>query len=154
MWPEEYLNYEDDEAIYWFSNPYEPLNNWSAHAVRIGGEEFKTVEHAYHYQKYKDDHPEVAKIIKEAPSPWAAMQIDRMHVKKRRSDWQKVKVGIMTELVTLKHTQNEDVRGILKRSAGKRIVENSPWDDFWGIGKDNNGENMMGKIWMQIRGRE
>lgn len=79
------------------------------------------------------------------------MQIDRAHTDKRRSDWQDVKVDIMTELVRAKADQNEDVKVCLIKTGNKHIVENSPWDTFWGCGKDGSGNNQMGKILMKIR---
>lgn len=39
------LNYKTDDAVYWFSSAYDPLNNWSAHAVAFWGKVFPTVEH-------------------------------------------------------------------------------------------------------------
>lgn len=73
------LNYETDDAVYWFSTPFEPLNNWSAHAVKLWSKTFSTVEHGYHYRKFTETAPEVAEEILAAPSPWAAMQIERKH---------------------------------------------------------------------------
>ena len=31
------------------------------------------------------------------------------------------------------------------------IVEDSPKDDYWGWGSDRNGENNLGKLWMELR---
>lgn len=57
----------------------------------------------------------------------------------------------MTELARAKAAQNEDVREMLLKTGTKRIVENSPWDDFWGIGPNGDGQNQVGKILMQVR---
>jgi N-glycosidase YbiA len=153
MYPssDKHLNYETDDAVYWFTTAYVPLDNWSAHAVKIWGKKFPTVEHAYHYRKYDDTAPAVAKEMLGAPSPWAAMQIDRKNADKRRKDWDDVKVGIMTEIVRAKAAQNEDVRASLLQTGTKRIVENSPRDTFWGCGEDGTGQNQMGKILMLVR---
>jgi ribA/ribD-fused uncharacterized protein len=145
------LNYGTDDAVYWFSTPYEPLNNWSAHVVKIWGKTFPTVEHGYHWRKFSETASGIAEEILAAPSPWAAMQIERQHKGKRRKDWEEVKVGIMTELIRAKAAQNEDVREMLLKTGTKRIVENSPWDDFWGIGPNGDGQNQVGKILMQVR---
>lgn len=145
------LNYETDDAVYFFTTPFEPLSNWSAHRIKIWGELFSTLEHAYHYRKFSETAPDIAKRILDAPSPWAAMQIERANKSKRRPDWQKVKVGIMEELVRAKIEQNEDVKACLIRTGNKQIIENSPWDSFWGVGKDGHGKNMMGKILTEIR---
>src|SRR5438105_4880288 len=86
------LSYETDDAVYWFTHAFDPLNNWSAHAVELWGQKFPTVEHAYHYRKFIDERPRIAKAILAAPSPWAAMQIAKKHRPKRRKDWDEVKV--------------------------------------------------------------
>ena len=151
MYPQDNnLNYETDTAVYYFSVPYEPLNNWSAHQVKLWGQTFMTLEHGFHYKKFDDTAPEVAKLILKSPSPWAAMKIERQHKSKRRSDWQDVKFSIMEELFRAKATQNDDVRERLLATGSKIIYENSPWDEFWGYA-GGKGQNNMGKILMKIR---
>lgn len=145
------LTYETEDAVFWFSGAFDPLNNWSANAVKIWGQTFPTAEHAYHYRKFSETAPEVANQILNSPSPWAAMQIERQNKDKRRADWQEAKVDIMTEIVRAKTNQNQDVRDCLQKTGSKGIVENSPWDSFWGCGADGNGQNQMGRILMQIR---
>ena len=149
--PNQKLSYETKDAIYFFSHAFDPINNWSAHAVKIWSKTFPTLEHAYHYRKYSDNNPEIAEEILSSPSPWAAMQVDRRHMDKRRDDWDQVKVAIMTELARAKVAQNQDVRECLLKTGKKQIIENSPWDDFWGCGAKGKGENRMGKILVQIR---
>ncbi len=113
---------------------------------------FPTLEHAYQYRKYQDEHPEVAAKILHAPSPWAAMQVARKHRQKYRADWHDIKVKVMTELTRAKVQQNEDVRACLRATGVKTLIENSPVDDYWGSGPDGDGQNVMGKILMQVRG--
>lgn len=144
-------SYETDDVVYFFSNAFDPLNNWSAHQVKVWDILFTTVEHAYHYRKFDQTAPQVAQEILAAPSPWAAMQIERRHNEKRRKDWQAAKVGIMTEIIRAKVKQNQDVCDCLLKTGTKQIIENSPWDSFWGIGEDGKGKNVMGYIFMQIR---
>ena len=67
-----------------------------------------------------------------------------------RSDWADTKVAIMRKLVACKFS-NPELREKLNAVQGE-IVETNYWGDtFWGkcYGK---GENMMGKILMEIRG--
>ncbi|MCA9328616.1 NADAR family protein [Candidatus Saccharibacteria bacterium] len=151
MYPDDYLNMDDDRAVYWFSSPFDPLNNWSAHALNVYGKVFHTLEHAYHYQKFVDDNPDIADEVANSPSPWAAMRVARKHAEKVRSDWHDAKVAAMESLLREKLRQNEDVAMILKKTGSRDIVENSPWDDFWGVGPNGGGQNMMGKLWVKIR---
>jgi ribA/ribD-fused uncharacterized protein len=153
MYPDSILNLssENEDTVYFFSHAFDPLNNWSANAVSIWGETFPNVEHGYHYKKFIETVPEVAKEILVAPSPWAAMQVERKYKEKRRSDWQEVKVDIMTELIRAKVSQNQDVKECLLKTGSKKIIENSPWDKFWGVGEDKSGLNKMGEILMKVR---
>lgn len=145
------LNYETEEAIFIFNTAYGPLDNWSAHRVKLWGHTFTTLEHGYHWRKFSETAPDIAAEIMEAPSPWAAMRVDRAHKQQRRTDWDEVKVGIMHELLEAKLAQNDDVRAKLEQTGSKTIVENSPWDSFWGCGPDKTGQNTVGKLWMELR---
>ncbi|HSW99200.1 MAG TPA: NADAR family protein [Candidatus Saccharimonadales bacterium] len=147
------LSHETPDAVYFFSHAFDPLNNWSAHQVEIWGKRFATVEHGFHFRKFADAEPEVAAQILAAPSPFAALQLAKTHKAKRRADWDAVKVGLMAELVRAKAAQHQDVRETLLATGTKAIVENSPWDDFWGCGKDGLGANHMGHILMDVRGQ-
>lgn len=153
MYPDssQQLTYETEDGIYFFCDAFDPLDNWSPHAVKIWNTVFPSVEHAYHYRKFSDTAPDLAKEILAAPSPWKTMQIAHAHTDKMRPDWQEVKVSLMTEIVRAKVAQNEDVRDCLLKTGSKVIYENSPWDKFWGRGSDGTGQNNLGKILMQIR---
>lgn len=145
------LSQETKDTVYFFSHAYDPLNNWSAHIVEIWGNKFPTVEHAFHYRKFSDTYPEIAAKVLNASSPWAAMQAARKYKNEVRPDWHEVKIGIMTEINRAKFIQNEDALECLLKTGNKKIVENSPWNSFWGCGENGKGKNMMGKILMQIR---
>jgi ribA/ribD-fused uncharacterized protein len=153
MYPDSnlHLNRETDDTIYFFETAYSPLCSWSAHSVYVWGRRFPTVEHAYHWRKHRDTAPDVAELIAAAHSPWMALQIEHWNKHLRTPEWGDIKVGMMRELLQAKSAQNEDVRQCLRRSGNKRLVENSPWDDFWGCGADGTGRNMLGELWMEIR---
>lgn len=86
-----------------------------------------------------------------APSPHEAKNIAKQHYREKRDDWDQIKVQIMKEIVTSKASQHPEVQKALINSKDKEIVEDSPYDSFWGIGKDGKGQNMLGKLWMEIR---
>jgi N-glycosidase YbiA len=153
MYPSSDLNlsYETEDAVYFFSHAFDALNPWSGHQVKLWGKTFPTAEHAYHYRKFSETLPKVAAQIQKAPSAWAAMQIERQHKAQSRADWDDIKVTIMEEILRALVAQNQDVRDVLLATNDKAILKNAPWDDFWGIGADGKGKNVMGSIYMRIR---
>lgn len=145
------LNRETDDAVYFFTPAFEVLNNFSAHQIEIWGKTFPTVEHGFHWKKYHTDHSEIAEAIMIAKSPDAAKNIAATHVDKLPNDWHTIKIGYMEELLRAKVEQHEDVRELLLKTGTRTIIENSPFDSFWGCGPDGTGKNMIGKLWMKIR---
>ncbi len=145
------LNRETDEAVYFFSPAFEPLNNFSAHTVEIWRRRFPTAEHAYQWRKHSETRPDIAERILGAGSPEAAQRIAHAHKKEVPKAWHEQKVAVMEEILRAKCAQREDVREVLKRSGNRKIVESSPVDAFWGYGPNGDGKNMMGVLWMKIR---
>ena len=138
-------------TVYFFSSPYDVLNNWSAHAVTVWGKSFNTVEHAYHYAKFTTVRPDIARQIMAAPSPWAAMQLAKKYNDLPEHTWHNKKVAVMEELLRAKLSQNKDVADRLSATGTRTIIENSPWDTFWGCGSDGTGLNTLGKLWVKLR---
>lgn len=153
MYPEssEGLNKETEEGIYFFTVPFEPLNNWSPHQVKIWGKIFPTSEHAFQWKKFSEVEPEIADQILNAESPYAVSKISDANKDKKPANWSETKIGVMEEILRAKLAQHEDVRDALKRTGERRIHENSPVDSFWGIGPNKDGVSMLGNIWMKIR---
>ncbi len=151
MYPDEYLNREDSATVRFFSSPFDPLNNWSAHQVNIWDKTFPSAEHAYQYKKFDMTNPEVAQKVLEASSAWTAYQLAHQYKADVRDDWQELKYSFMQEVLEAKATQHPDVQERLSKTAGRTIIHDSPGNSYWGCGPDGLGENNLGKIWMDIR---
>jgi len=145
------LNREDEKSVYFFTSAYHPLDNFSAHSISIWNRNFPTAEHAFQWKKFSDIKPDIAEKILEAKSPHLVKEISIVNKDLVSKDWHNIKLGVMEEILKAKAKQHEDVREVLRKTGRKTIVENSPVDSFWGIGPDEKGENMLGKIWMKIR---
>lgn len=153
MYPDlsEGLNKETEDSIYFFTVPFEPLNNWSPHGVNIWDVNFSTSEHAFQWKKFSEIEPNVANEILTARSPYIVFKIAKANKDKKPKDWHERKVSIMAEILKAKLEQHEDVQDALKRTGDRKIIENSPVDSFWGIGPNKDGQNMLGNLWMKIR---
>lgn len=125
------------------------FSNFSAHRVEFKGVHYATVEHAFHAQKFTDDM--LQQKIRECASPLAAWQLAQNLKLQRKTDWNDVKVRILTEIIRAKVQQHTEVRDALLATGDVEIIEVNPNDSFWGSGADGNGQNNTGKILMKIR---
>jgi ribA/ribD-fused uncharacterized protein len=146
------LNKETEEAVYFFTTAFHPLDPYSAHAIYLWGQDFPTAEHAFQWKKFSECRPEIAAKILSARSPEAVKEISNAHKADQPTDWRDVRVAVMEEIFTAKTDQHKDVQEILVETGNREIIENSPIDNFWGIGPAQDGQNIIGKIWMKIRG--
>lgn len=137
------------EKFYIYFSPY------TAHALKINGVVFPTIEHAYQCQRYTD--PKIIEEIRSAHSPVLAWEISSKykHVQIPQFKSEEYKLKIMKMLMKLKAEQHKDVRQALIDSGDlkiiKHIVTYPPGDGFWDDGEDGTGLNHMGRMWMEIR---
>lgn len=136
--------------ITFYTPDFYVFNNFSAHAVEFRGELYPTAEHAYQAAKCTD--PQGKEEIRNARSPLLAKSLANGKYRPTRDpDWDGKKLAIVAEILRAKLAQHAEAREALTKSNGEEIVEDSPTDYFWGAGADGSGQNMLGKIWMQIR---
>lgn len=140
-----------DESVYFYTPRFYIFDNFSAYTIDIWGIEFATGEHAYQWKKFSVSHPAIAQEILGAKSPHAAKKISDANAAVVDSSWHGEKVLVMEEILRSKIAQHENVRNKLVETAQKSIYENSPVDSYWGIGEDGQGENILGKLWEQLR---
>lgn len=136
-------------TIPYYETSYFAFHNFSAHAIEIDGVVYPTAEHAFHASKFNDN--ELRQKIIDCASPIAAYKLGKELKLQRRSDWDEIKVEVLTNIIRHKAQQNSDVKETLLSSGNERIVEVNPNDDFWGDGPDGNGLNYTGEILMKIR---
>lgn len=134
-----------------FRGEYRFLSNFYPSPIRMDGEIWPTVEHAYQASKTHD--PQVREIIREADSPGEAKRMGRKC--EIRDDWEDVKVDVMGRLLEAKFSI-PSLREKLLDTHPARLVEGNTWgDDFWGVTDNGEGEgqNILGKLLMLIRKR-
>jgi len=136
--------------IYFYDQWYDVLNNFSANAVEIDGVLYPTSEHAYQAAKCTDLTGKQEIIA--AKSPLLAKSVSNQKYKFAKDpEWNAKKISIMESILRSKLSQHQEVRDALVKSGNEEIIEDSPVDAFWGRGKDGDGENQLGKLWMKIR---
>ncbi len=138
-----------ETAITSFRGKYAFLSNFYAAEVTVGGMTFPTNEAAFQAMKCTEREERIP--FTETKNPVAAKRMGRKV--KLRPDWERVKVGIMEEIVRAKFSQHPELAGQLAATGDLPIMEGNGWrDTFWGVdAATGKGENHLGKILMKIR---
>lgn len=131
-----------------FRDKYAFLSNMYSCKIHYDGEEFPCVETAFQYAKTHDASMFTTdkgyfvngfvarKIGRSCPLP---------------KFWDQIRMPIMYELLEDKFYHNEKLRQALKDTGDIWIQEDNTWGDkFWGI-CNGEGQNMLGKMIMEIR---
>lgn len=132
-----------------YERDYYIFSNFSAFQLYWKGKIYPTSEHAYHSEKFDD--PKIKNMIRKMPSAHACFKWAEENKNIRRVDWDEVKLDIMKEILKEKANQHPYVMKKLKASGDNAIVECSWRDNFWGWGPNKDGQNQLGKLWMEIR---
>ena len=138
------------DQVFFYEQDFYVLSNFSAFTLQWKGLRFDTSEAAYHWEKFPDA-PEVQDMLLEAPSAHAAFKIAESQKVFRRPDWDEVKLDVMREILRAKADQHEYVRRKLLATGDRELVEDSWRDSYWGWGPNRDGQNMLGKLWMEVR---
>lgn len=133
-----------------FTGKYRFLSNFWYVDVLWDGITFPTVEHAYQASKCVNemDRQHILKLNSPGKAKRAGQSV------KCRSDWEKVKIDIMHEILLVKFN-NLTMRYQLLATGDEYLQEGNTWDDtYWGrvkVGGKWVGENMLGKLLMEVR---
>jgi ribA/ribD-fused uncharacterized protein len=139
-------------TIYFYSTrdkPYGCFSNFSPHGFELDGEWWPTSEHYFQAQKFVGT-PHAQKI-RQASTPMRAAELGRDRRHTLRPDWDQVKDGVMRRAILRKFETHPEIRAMLLATGDDIIVENAPRDYYWGCGADGTGQNMLGKILMEVR---
>lgn len=139
------------ETINRFKGKYSFLSNFYPCLVEYEGMIYPSVEHAFQAAKSLDK--EIRQGFQVCPTASDAKYFGK-HVK-LRSDWEKIKLSVMENLVRDKFVRNVsahvDLQNLLESTGNMYLEEgNSHGDRFWGT-VNGEGRNELGKILMKIR---
>jgi ribA/ribD-fused uncharacterized protein len=151
----------DTEFVFFWGGPY---SQWAHSPFVWDGKEFPTAEHFMMYHKCLtfEDHARAEQVLK-YPGPDQVKAIGRQIENYDDDTWAAVRFNVVTYGNILKFSQNPKFYDVLRRDymeGDKILVEASPEDRVWGIGKhetdegldniDNwNGQNLLGYAIME-----
>lgn len=125
----------DSRTVFWngvvaFQSDLSPLSNLYPCQLRVNGMLFKSVEHAYQFERcIHHNCREKAEEIRREPDPLKVMQSCKLI--EDNEEWTYKKVSIMENLLRHKADQCPMFIETLKRTTNHRLVENT-WNPFWG----------------------
>ncbi|NEN92091.1 MAG: NADAR family protein [Okeania sp. SIO3H1] len=141
-------------TIYFYSQldePYGCLSNFSPHGFELDGLWWPTSEHYFQAQKFVGtEHLEEIRLAK---TPADAAKMGRERSRPLRKDWEEVKDDVMERGLLCKFQTHQDIGQILLDTGDELIIEDAPYDYYWGCGKDGSGKNRLGEILMKVRTR-
>jgi len=163
-----YKSWDVNGALSNFSpHPIDAPSVWGGREDDDEGEttaEWPTVEHFYQAQKFGGvDDPAATsamEAIRAASSPEEAARIGRTLQRTNpsliRPDWDECKERVMRAALRAKLTRHAAPRNLLlgSRAAGQCVLEDSPTDAVWGVGRDGTGGNLLGRLLMELRDDE
>ncbi|EAZ94177.1 NADAR family protein [Crocosphaera chwakensis] len=142
------------KSIYFFSKTndwYELSNFYTFGFVDDDNLYWPTVEHYFQamkfseqkYQKYREN-------IRLAETPGKAKKLGQTREIPLRKDWETVKEEVMLYALRKKFSHPK-MKTILLKTETRHLYENSPYDYYWGIGKQHTGKNRLGELLMKVR---
>ncbi|GAB5514918.1 NADAR family protein [Rhodopirellula baltica] len=140
-------------TIYFYSrtDEYGDFCNFSSHGFELDGRYWRTVEHYFQAQKFAGTEQEAE--IHQARTPGDAKGLGRSTKYPLPDDWEDVKDSIMYRAVLRKFETHADIRQRLLGTGDEELVENARGDYYWGCGADGTGQNKLGRILMDVRGK-
>lgn len=141
----------------------ECLSQWYEMPFHVGTYTYKTAEHWMMSKKallFKDE--KIFLKIINCETPGEAKRFGREINNFDKNVWDEKKFSIVKEGNIHKFTQNPELFSYLKNTNNRVLVEASPQDRIWGIGKSANeenldnpyfwdGENLLGFALMEVR---
>lgn len=135
-------------AVNRFRGDYAFLSNFYPAKLCYEGIAYYNAEAAYQAQKCAD--------------PAQKMQFAKLYADEAkraargvslREDWDRVKLGIMEQIIQAKFEQNPRLAQLLLDTGDMQLVEGNTWHDlFWGVDlKTGVGENRLGRLLMGLR---
>ncbi len=129
---------------------FKEFSNMYASPFQLDGKTWPSVEHYFQAQKFPTD-ATYQEEIRKAKSGAKAKSLGQSQEHPIRPDWNTYRLEAMEKGVEAKFRQNEALKNLLASTGNRELIEASPTDTFWGVGKAGKGENRLGKILMKVR---
>lgn len=140
---------DNQQTVYYFTphGPFGMFSNFYHIPIIIDDKKYNTVEH--YFQSQKSPYPKMQEEIRKCSTPQQAKSMGSS-IQLRR-DWEQCKENVMMKALRAKAYSSVEFRELLLSTGTREIVENNPYDSYWGTGSSGYGKNRMGKLLMRLR---
>lgn len=137
--------------IRFYSNirDYIEFSNTYMVQISIDGKLYPSVEHYFQASKFITEAGR--RNVMSAPTGKIAATNGKSRKYPIREDWNRVREEVMMTGLRAKFTQHVELNRLLLSTDGATLIEASPYDSYWGIGRYNTGRNRLGVLLMQLR---
>lgn len=142
-------NYSNAIYFYAKNEPFGEFSNFADFGFYLNNQFYQTVEHFYQAAKFSD--PAHQQKILSARTPKEAAELGKSRQHSLINNWDQIRNHLMFQAVKKKFDHHPELKILLLSTGQQLIIENSPYDHYWGIGKNGNGQNQLGKVLMLIR---
>ena len=141
----------NDTFAGFFLKEWYVFDNFAPFQTEWRGKLYPTAEHAYQAAHFLNTDPILAEKVRACRSPREASDFANEHSDQDDPEWKERRLSFMEDIVRSKLDQHRFIRDTLVNSGDMYIVEMNDEDEFWGWGKNHDGQNHLGKIWMNLR---
>ena len=134
------------------------FSNFASTPLTINAKEYQTVEHYFQSAKFLETDQEYAEVVRLAETPLEAKKLGQSREHQIHPEWansrkgEGISVQIMRRALFSKALQNSGFKNLLLSTKNDEVlIEASPYDSFWGEGRNKTGKNMLGKLLMELR---
>ncbi len=133
------------------STKYKEFGTYHPVKLVIDDKIWPSAEHYFQAMKYTNN-PAYQEEIRKAKTPAAAKKLGKSAEKTMREDWNTYRETVMMNVNRVKFGDaHPDLKQLLISTGDALLLNASPQDNFWGIGRKREGRNKLGKILMEIR---
>ncbi len=139
------------QAVYFYAQneAYGAFSNFADFGIELDGKFYPTVEHYYQSQKFET--AAYCEKIRQAATPKEAADLGKTRDLPLRTDWDTVKSDLMWQAIQQKFQCHYELGQMLLTTGDQLLIENSPYDEYWGIGSAGQGHNHLGTLLMRMR---
>lgn len=131
------------------SAQYQEFSNFWSAPFEEADKVWPTVEHYFQAHKFLSE--TYRETIRKSLSANLARTLGKTRSYPIQTDWDSRREMVMRRALRGKFCQNPPLAKLLISTTGFYLVEDAPWDSYWGSGPDGRGKNRMGHLLMELR---